>query len=364
MSSYKAQVNALLRQRGQPAIAAPTFSAGGEESISFLKVGGSILIIVFVILIILLVVHYTIRPVFKTKSNGKGFIPVPGVGVADDGSVYWTTLPHGDLLEVNTIFGGPGSVNNNDPGQSSKLNYSLSVDLYFNDLNNGVNADGHNRKVFCRYNPLSQSTNNLDYSILMELAPDKNDLFVQLRTATNTQQATLRNILPKTPTRIGLIVGEKYFEVYRDGKLVSTQIIDSSPGTHIGKFWGDPGNEPPVLSISSQATSSSDTNLFVHNPPAAAQPACPAGSAGPLGVVYNLHLWRRVISPEEMRDAVPRLLSSDDYNKDVVSATSLQLYFKRLNQELNKYGDAVSATMDDWGGRIGAAANALSGTTS
>ena len=363
MSSYKAQLNAALKQRGEGPLGAAHFiSSGPTEGISLLKVGGTLLIVIFIILIVLLIVHYTIRPVFKVKPNGKGFIPVPGIGKADDGDVYWTKLPHGDLLEADTIFGGPSA--STDPGQSSKVNYSLCADLYFNDLNSGVNTNNNNRKVFCRYNHQS-STNTgagLDYSILMELASDRNDLIVQVRTTANTETAVLKNILPKTPTRIGIIVGEKYFEVYRDGKLVHTRVLVNEPSSHIGTFWGDPGGQPTIYAGSTVTRTPSDENLFVDNPQSQ-QTSCPAAPSGPLGVVYNLHLWRRVISPEEMRDAMPRLLSSDDYNKDNVSAAGLLLYFKQLNQGIQRYGDTIGTTLDDWGGRVGAAANALAGGT-
>lgn len=370
MSSYKAQLNAALKQRGiQGASYIPSSfigSTGGGEGISFLKVGASLLSLIFIIFLILVVVHYTIRPIFKLKPADKGFIPLPGITQADDSEIYWEKLPHGDLDENDTIFGtGQRTISLLTTNPSNK-NYSLCIDIYFNDLNAGANSNNIYRKVFCRYNPAASTNteNGLEWSVMMKLKPETNDLIVQVRSG-DIDSVILTNVLPKTPMRIGLIVSDKYFEVYRDGKLVSTVILNTPPLSWTGAFWGDPGGEPTIYQNNVPVRVPSDASAFNQNPVAAANPVCPGAVAGPLGFVYNLHLWRREISPEEMRDSVPRLLKSEEFGTmtqveqgTIVATNRMLSRIKKASQTLT---NKTSTLLDTVGNRIGGAANALAG---
>jgi hypothetical protein len=236
---------------------------------------GILLLVILVILIILIVVHYTITPIFRFTPGGKGFITVPGI-TRDDGAIYWEqTYPHGTLLEKDTIFDGAPAISKN---------YTLSIDFYFNDLNNGINSTNP-RPLFYRYNPVGEG---LDYSVGIFLDPQVNDMHVMVRTVNNDIEVIkIRNIVAKVPIRIGVVVGEQYFEAYRNGQLVATRRLRSAPKAAGGIFWAEPGSQ---VSTTSNGGS-----------------GCAPISSGPLGGAVNLHLWRRVLSPGELKFSTPAL---------------------------------------------------------
>ena len=260
-----------------------SYSTG--ESGSLMSIGGSILAVILVILIILIVVHYTITPIFRFTPGGKGFIVVPGI-TRDDGAIYWEqTYPHGPLLEQDTIFGGDAAISKN---------YTMSIDFYFNDLNNGLNKDNI-RPLFYRYNPVGQG---IDYSIGIFLDPQVNDILIQVQTVTgDTEVIRLRNVVAKVPIRVGVVVGEQYFEAYRNGSLVATRRLMSAPKAAAGVFWAEPGSTPGSATM--------DAATIVKTG------VCPPVAAGPLGGAVNLHLWRRVLSPGELKFSTPALPSAN-----------------------------------------------------
>ena len=232
-----------------------------------------LLLILFAILIVLIVIHYTITPIFKTRP-GKGYIPVPGIRA--NGSLYWTSPVH-DVLEERST-----------PLENVSQNYSLTVDFYFDDLTNGINKSSTQRLLFKRYNPASQATPNLE----MYLEPQVNDLVVKVYTrdpithSINHNIIKVHNIVAKTPIRIGVIMGANYFEVYRNGLLVGTRTLTSSPFNSTGIIEANPGT-------ASASTASS---------------ACPStNTSGPLGYAMNLNVWNRILSPAEMRYAGPAM---------------------------------------------------------
>lgn len=257
-----------------------SYNSGSSDG-SLFSTLGAILLVLLVVLIILIIVHYTITPIFRFTPGGKGFITVPGI-TRDDGAIYWEQeYPHGPLSEADTIFSGQPAISKN---------YTMSIDFYFNDLNHGLNKDNL-RPLFYRHNPLGQG---LDYSVGMFLDPQVNDILVQVRTVTgDTEVIRLRNVVAKVPIRVGVVVGEQYFEAYRNGSLVATRRLMSAPKAAGGEFWADPGAAPG----SSMTAPKTD--------------GCTPTSAGPLGGAVNLHLWRRVLSPGELKFSTPALPSAD-----------------------------------------------------
>lgn len=246
-----------------------------ETGITPLKIIGPIMLILLAILIVLIIVHYTITPIFKT-STGKGYIPVPGIRTT--GSLYWPQPIHDDFHEVNTPF------------HNISENYSLTVDFYFSDLTSGLNST-EPRPIFMRYNPVSQT--QLIPNLAMYLDPQVNDIIVKVYTRARTQEIIkVRNIVAKTPLRIGVVMGSNYFEVYRNGLLVGTRTLRSQPSNSTGVIQSNPGAVASA-SMASVAT------------------ACPSGdTSGPLGYSMNLNFWNRVLSPAEMRYAGPAMPSA------------------------------------------------------
>ena len=262
-----------------------------------MSVAGTLLAIILVVLIILIVVHYTITPIFRFTPGGKGYITVPGI-TRDDGAVYWNQeFPHGPLLEQDTIFSGQTAISKN---------YTLSIDFFFDDLNHGINQTNL-RPLFYRYNPVGQQ---IDYSLGMFLDPQVNDILVQVRTvAGDTEVIRLRNVVAKVPIRVGVVIGEQYFEAYRNGNLVATRRLMAAPKGATGVFWADPGSAPGCApgTAASLAPTSND---------------CTSVAAGPLGGAVNLHLWRRVLSPGELKFSTPALPKAELFKPNTKSSFS------------------------------------------
>jgi hypothetical protein len=260
-----------------------SYSYEGESG-GLMSVAGTLLAVILVILIILIIVHYTITPIFRFTPGGKGYITVPGI-TRDDGAIYWEQeYPHGPLDEQDTIFGGQNAISKN---------YTLSIDFYFNDLNQGLNSGL--RPLFYRYNPIGQG---IDYSVGIFLDSQVNDILVQVRTvAGDTEVIRLKNVIAKIPIRVGVVVGEQYFEAYRNGQLVATRRLASAPKGSGGVFWADPGSAPGSSAAMAAAATTSN--------------GCTPVSSGPLGGAVNLHLWRRVLSPGELKFSTPALPSAE-----------------------------------------------------
>lgn len=246
-----------------------------ETGITPLKIIGPIMLILLATLIVLIIVHYTITPIFKT-TTGKGYIPVPGIRTT--GFLYWPRPVHDDFNELNT------------PLQNISENYSLTVDFYFSDLTSGLNQTQF-RPIFTRYNPVSQT--QMTPNLAMYLEPHVNDIIVKVFTREQTQEIIrVRNVVAKTPLRIGVVMGSNYFEVYRNGLLVGTRTLGSQPSNSTGIIQSNPG---AVVSTAS----------------ASAATACPSGdTSGPLGYSMNLNFWNRILSPAEMRYAGPAMPSA------------------------------------------------------
>ncbi len=271
-----------FKEFGAGSTSSPSYSYEGESG-GLMSVAGTLLVTLLVILIILIVVHYTITPIFRFTPGGKGYITVPGI-TRDDGAIYWEqAYPHGPLKEEDTIFGGQVAISKN---------YTLSIDFYFNDLNHGLNSGL--RPLFYRYNPIGKG---IDYSVGIFLDSQVNDILVQVRTVTgDTEVIRLKNVVAKVPIRVGVVVGEQYFEAYRNGQLVTTRRLMSAPKGSGGIFWAEPGSAPG--STASMVTT-------------ATTQGCTPVAAGPLGGAVNLHLWRRVLSPGELKFSTPALPSAD-----------------------------------------------------
>jgi hypothetical protein len=268
--------------KGLGSDSAPSYSYESESG-GIMSIAGTLLAVLLVILIILIVIHYTITPIFRFTPGGKGYITVPGI-TRDDGAIYWEQqYPHGPLNEQDTIFGGQSTLSKN---------YTISIDFYFNDLNHGLNTGL--RPLFYRYNPVGKG---IDYSVGIFLDSQVNDILVQVRTvAGDTEVIRLKNVVAKVPIRVGVVVGEQYFEAYRNGQLVATRRLASAPVGAGGIFWADPGSAP------GSATAAADS--------ARTSNGCTPVAAGPLGGAVNLHLWRRVLSPGELRFSTPALPSA------------------------------------------------------
>jgi hypothetical protein len=300
---YKAQLDAILKQRGIGSSSSIPFSMPsfeGTSSTSWLKIGGYTLGITLIVLLVLTVVHFTIRPIFRLKSGTDGIITIPGISTADDGAIYWKSLPHSATLdERETIFEG---------STATTQNYSLAVDFFFIDLNAGTSSEQDQqapRPLLLRYNP---SLNTTLYSLGMFLDARVNDLEVRVRTTTNDlMTVVLKNVPAKTPIRVGVCIYPTHFEVYRNGLLVGTRRLSAAPIANIGRFWCDPGKNAETDAVLNANTCTSSG----------------PGGEGILGYGINMHLWLRTLHSKEMQFSTPNMPTASDFipgaNKSIFS---------------------------------------------
>ena len=261
---------------------------------------------IIIIMLVLVVIHYTVTPIFKIKKDGTGIIPVPGM-TADDGEIYWENTPsHGVLEERDTIL-------------ERSTGYTMQMDLYFDDINQDRNSTIL-RPLFLRYNPAGVLRNPVDYSMGVFLAPNLNDIHVIIRTSKeDSQLIVIKNIPAKVVIRIGVIVGDNYFEAYRDGELVASRTFSNGiRAGAIGRLWGSPGSPIPDavvdLTEKRKETAKKVDAVKADNVKDMFKTAtddilqCNASSgSGSVGGLMNLHIWKRTITPGEMKNASPAL---------------------------------------------------------
>ena len=169
-------------------------------------------------------------------------------------------------------------------------NYSFTLDISIQDpyisLNKGYSV------IFSRggtVNPSPQANSSIkgsisNYNVAIALAPGNTDLVVSvLNSDGNPDNILIPNVPVQTPFRVGVVIMSTVFEVYLNGKLVSTRKLTSgATGNYTGPFRAPDG---------------------------------PVARAVRVG---NLLVWNRVASPGNIRYAKPPLMSPID--KDAVSS--------------------------------------------
>ena len=217
------------------------------------------------LLVILLIVHYTIKPIFKINDAGPGMIPVPTVGKEASG-LYWTKSA-GSLNSSETALGAE---------DNGTFNYSLSVDMLIIDPNVSATVD---RPILTRSDSqfssapvavegvsIVQQVGN--YNLAMYLDKETNDLIVSTMSTTEAgaviENVLIENVPIQKPFRVGVVMGNRYMEVYYNGKLHATRQLAGQPLAVSGTFI------PPTGNFSAMAD------------------------------VRNLRIWKGVITPPEM----------------------------------------------------------------
>lgn len=255
-----------------------------------------------IITLILIVIHYTITPIFKINS-GKGYIPIPGMG--NTGQLLWTTYPHEpELKESSTIL----------KGDKGDLPYTVQMDMYFDDLNAGINPNKL-RPLFLRYSPVTDPTSTtVNYSLGIFLEPTVNDMLVQVRTTSrDTEVIKIKNIPSKKPIRVGVTISPSHYEVYYNGRLVGTRALKNPLLQSVGILFGAPGQTPGAEPPAQAPTVS--PSMFGSGESTLQKDLCNISPAsnGLLGGLINLNIWQYVLSADEMYYAGPTKPTAADF---------------------------------------------------
>lgn len=258
----------------------------------------------FILFIILVVIHLSIYPVFRFTPDDKGFIPIPSI---QDDKVYWNK---GKQPAPESFAPLPEDSIATYPFEN---NFSFSIDLF---VRNFTQKSQQNRIILYKTFPYSSSGINpftenpignsdlptymSDYSSMIMYLTGENDLVVTFFT-TNSQGNTIRisskpiqNIPLNTPFRVSVVVEEKLFTVYLNGKETFQQITNEK-----------------IMSKTPTNTSSFNMerqrNIFYTIP-------LWAFVDKQTIFVQNFHLWPRNISYLEVLNASPALASESDFN--------------------------------------------------
>jgi hypothetical protein len=304
MASYGSELAAALKAAGLGANT--SFTSDTSYDMNLGGIFGTLAVSALVVLLVLIAVHYTITPIFRFRPGGKGYITVPGI-TRDDGEIYWNNeYPHGPLSEQSTMFSGTSD---------TSFGYTLSIDFFFLNLSSGIDTSQKLRPLLYRYNPAGTSTDGVpDYTLGMFLDPTVNDIHVIIRTTQQDQELiVVKNIVSQEPIRIGVVVGENYFEVYKNGRLVATRRLRNPPKQAAGTIWADPGSVPGGIP-QPRIASNPDIQCKQIN------------SGGPLGGAVNLHIWKRNLSPGELKYSTPALPAASLFKEAQAKKTFLGIF--------------------------------------
>jgi hypothetical protein len=219
---------------------------------------GYLVAILIVLLAILLFVHFLITPIFQFTPGGPGVIPVPGT---NDAMVYWKSYPNDPVLDASGAILGNQSAN-----WSMSLDVFIAEPLQFN--------SGEERILFERSTRMLANT----YNLRIVLLPNTTDLRVSvLNSSRNEEFINVTNVSVQTPFRLGVVLLDRIMEVYVNGRLYKTLPLSDTVLSEGGGIRG------------------------------------PQGDMATLAKVKNLILWKRPITPSEMRYARPTLASASDF---------------------------------------------------
>lgn len=269
-----------------------------ERGNYFLSVLFYLFIYVFLLFLVAVFVHYTVTPVFVFRPGAKGILTVPGT---QDDKVFWTNKSQPPALQDALAS---SSLQAMDTSKFVK-NYSFSVDVYVR----GVETQAANRRIILlkSFQPPAtgtgpfaitiQDTQNLqDYlsqAATMGLyLTETNDLvctFVSSTNGTPTSYSTapLKNIPLNTPFRVTVVVEERTFTLYLNGKQAFQRTL------------------PSPFTLPSGARDAPQTFY-----------SAPSWANTPSQAIYvqNLHIWPSAITSYEVQHANPALAKKEDFN--------------------------------------------------
>ena len=284
---------------GRKAVVTGVNSIARSSGVSFTEEGGNyilktlfyLVLYAFLLFLILVLVHFTIRPVFRFIPGGKGLIGVPGT---TDDLVLWNEkqqpVPSASAPRESDNLAAYPFINN----------FSFSVDLYVRRL---IDTDRKNRLILFKTNrrttelpPPPTSSTLVEYmannsSFIMYLT-DTNDLVVTMFSGSlPTQYASpyIKNIPLYTPFRITVVVEDKTFSVYLNGKQTFQRVA------------------PTPFTLNSKTADLTLQQRFY---------APPAWADSPSKSVYlqNFHMWPRAITYDEVLSSQPALARAEDFD--------------------------------------------------
>lgn len=290
---------------------------GSPETGSYLmKVLFYLIFYAFVIFIVLTLVHFTITPIFRFTPGAKGYIGVPGTS---DKEVYWASA-------VPVALDSAPNPDGVLKGFKFENNFTVSIDVFVTKLADTAaqnrlilfktfdfNGSGRSKKAtltneqFQQLCGISQTETNpsndgpspgqntqsymAQASSMIMYLTETNDLVVTFFVGPNGtlyNSKPIQNIPLNTPFRITVVVEQKLFTVYLNGKQAFQRIVSEG------------------ITLNSIGGLKTDSQRFYAPPQWAEQPKKTI-------YIQNLILWPRVIPYLEVTSASPALATADSF---------------------------------------------------
>jgi hypothetical protein len=251
------------------------YNTTGDSTSSIKRILALVLAIIIVVIILLLFIDKYITPIFRLQPGSPGIVTIPWT---DTGVLFWKT--NSDTIK-----------NEATPIQNKFFDYSFIVDIF---IENPIYFTNQPRILFSRGGLLIDDSTSRDrttllsvlkyYNIVVALLPDTTDMIVSVLNQNHIMEnIIIPNITVQKPFRLGVVIMDKAFEVYIDGRLMKTRSYGA-----------------PLLDVRGDIVAGS-TNV---------------------AKLRTLKIWDRALIAPEIREAKPALTSADVFGADPIPGSS------------------------------------------
>jgi len=249
----------------------------GDSSSSIKRILAFVLAIIIVMIILLLFVDKYITPIFRSQPGSPGIITLPWT---DTGVLFWKTNSDTIKNEVTPI-------------RNKFFDYSFILDIF---IENPIYFTNQPRILVSRGGmPIdADASTTVDrttllsvlqyYNFVVALLPDTTDMIVSVLNQNHIMEnIIIPNITVQNTFRLGVVIMDKAFEVYIDGRLMKTRSYGA-----------------PLLDVRGDIVAGS-TNV---------------------AKLRTLKIWDRALIAPEIREAKPPLTKATIFGADPIPGSS------------------------------------------
>jgi len=271
------------RDTGSTSSASTASSTGsyyntGDSSSSVKRILAFVLAIIIVMIILLLFVDKYITPIFRSQPGSPGIVTLPWT---DTGVLFWKKNSDTIKNEVTPI-------------RNKFFDYSFILDIF---IENPIYFTNQPRILVSRGGmPIDGSTADTTvdrttllsvlqyYNFVVALLPDTTDMIVSVLNQNHIMEnIIIPNITVQNTFRLGVVIMDKAFEVYIDGRLMKTRSYGA-----------------PLLDVRGDIVAGS-TNV---------------------AKLRTLKIWDRALIAPEIREAKPPLTAASTFGADPIPGSS------------------------------------------
>jgi hypothetical protein len=211
---------------------------------------------VFFIFLLLTFVHFTVRPIFSLTAGDKGIL---GIGTNEDKQSAWTDKPPTNKQPTTLL-------------NPKSCDYTISFDVYVPTEYKAITAPRvflyrSDTEIILAAGTVTAATGAAaataataptptllstfpTTNLLAYIDPSKNDLNIYAVTDKGQESVPpITNIPLGKAFRLSIAFMPNYIEVYIDGKLNATKVLQGIPVKTTAQFWGPPSSVSSVVQI-------------------------------------------------------------------------------------------------------------------